>query len=147
MARNKKSNKISDHFSKKDFECKCGNCNYSIRISLGLIGGLELLRALSQRRVNIQKGFQCSKSAESQGKLRRNFYAMGLAADIVVSDKTLEEVFLLAEKISEFTTIGLNLDEKCIHVNTRKESVRKLWVQKNNQEIELNETNRTEYSL
>jgi len=142
MKKSKKSHKISDHFSKKDFECKCGECKYSVRVSLGLVGGLELLRTLAQKRITIKRAFQCPKAAEKEVKFRRNLYATGLAADIVIADKAAEEAFLLAEKVPEFITIGLNLDENCIHVNTRKDPEKKRWVQKNQEEIILNDENR-----
>lgn len=132
MARNNHqrqvSHKISEHFSKRDFVCKCGVCNQAIKLSLGLIGGLELLRSQSRSRIQILKGYQCPDSSEKMGKVKRNFHVTGVAADIVLERKTLEETFLCAEQIPEFMGIGLNLANNYVHVDTRKDKNRVLWV-------------------
>ena len=73
------TNKISDHFAKKDFLCKESE---KFKISLGLVGVLEELRAKTRKRITIVKGYECSEVAEKRGKVKRNFHTMGLAADI-----------------------------------------------------------------
>lgn len=126
--------KISDHFSRKDFSCRCGECQEALRLSLGLVGGLELLRSKSQHRINILKGYMCQTSAEKVGKVRRNFHAIGVAADITIDDLSPKDVFQLALDIPEFMGIGLADDH--VHVDTRKENDRIIWIEKEG-EIEI----------
>lgn len=142
----KKTNRLSEHFSKKDFICREGDCENSLKVSLGLIGGLELLRSRARARVNVVRGYLCPEAAEKYNKLRRNLHTSGIAADITIENKTLEEVFLLAETVPEFKGIGLNLSEKHVHVDTRKEAERVMWViDKHEQYIELTDKNRHLY--
>jgi hypothetical protein len=141
----KLSHKISSHFSKRDFRCQCGNCKNTLKVSLGLIGGLELLREAAGGRVNIIQGYVCPDAADKSGTLKRNFHIMGLAADITINGKTAVEVFSLAEKIDEFKGIGLNITKNYVHIDTRKEEERDCWVIDQNQSIPLTEENRFKY--
>ena len=145
MAKEKKSSRLSEHFTTRDFSCRCGNCNNEIKISLGLIGGLELLRSKLKSRINIIKGYQCPECADSTPKTRKNYHAYGIAADITVDKKDIHEVFQIAEEIPEFKGIGINLTNNWVHVDTRKEEIRTLWVEKTDQYTPLDETNRKEY--
>ena len=140
------SHKVSDHFSKRDFVCKCGECSNAIKLSLGLIGGLELLRSQSRSRVQILKGYQCPDSSEKMGKVKRNFHVNGVAADITLERKTLQETFLLAEQIPEFMGIGLNLANQYVHVDTRKDKTRALWVvTESGEQVDLTPENRAQF--
>ncbi len=137
--------KISAHFSKRDFVCKCGKCDSAIRVSMGLVGGLELLRAKVQNRITIMRGYMCSDAVDAERGLRRNYYAIGLAADIVVENMDPKAVFLLAEEVPEFKGIGINMDAGVLHVDTRKEKERVVWIETRGQVVTLTESNRHEY--
>ncbi len=137
--------KISSHFSKRDFVCKCGKCDSAIRVSMGLVGGLELLRAKVQNRISIIRGYMCSDAVDAERGLRRNYYAVGLAADITVENMDPKAVFLLAEEVPEFKGIGINLDAGVLHVDTRKEKERVAWIETRGQVVPLTESNRHEY--
>jgi len=135
--------KISDHFSKKDFTCHCGECKESLKVSLGLVGGLELLRAKAKNRINIVKGFECLDSAEKSGKIKRNYHTKGIAADITIDNLSVKDVFLLAEKIPEFNGVGLSDDY--VHVDTRKGDTQTRWIHQDDENIEINSENRSTY--
>ena len=135
--KSKKNHKISDHFSKRDFVCKCGNCESSVKISLGLIGGLELLRSKTRNRINIVKGFVCQDAAEKSGQVKRNHHTLGIAAEITVDNMKPKDVFLLAEEVPEFMGIGLDLTHNVLHVDTRKGKDRTLWVIEEGRQLEL----------
>ena len=141
----RKINKISDHFSRKDFTCSCNECKQTIKLGLGLVGGLELLRSTLKARINIIKGYECPAAAEKQGKVKRNFHTQGLAADIQVEGKTIQEVFLAAETIPDFNGLGLNVTENYVHVDARKAPEKTLWVEENDDIIPLENTNRATY--
>lgn len=141
----KRRQKLSDHFSRKDFLCKLQPDTHSFRISAGLIGGLELLRSLSEQRINILKGFESLEAAEKSGKVKRNYHTQGLAANITLDNVPLEIAFLMAEEIEDFTGVCLNLDEKHIHVRVNKGKERELWVRKSGQDIPLTTENRHQF--
>ena len=140
-----RSPKISEHFSRKDFECRCGACKSSLRISLGLVGGLELLRSITQKRINILKGYECPKSSEQHGKVKRNYHTMGLAVDIAIPGLSPQEIFLAAEQVPEFKGIGMNLDKDFVRIDTRKEPERKIWAEKDGQETLLSDDTKSSY--
>lgn len=140
----KSSHKLSDHFSKKDFVCKESG---KLKISLGLIGALELIRSKANQRINIIKGFESLESAEKKGKAKRNHHTTGIAADITINNFSSVEVFKLAEEIPEIKGIGLNVDEDYVHIDTRKAPERSLWIEKNDDEIELTDDNKNQWGL
>lgn len=137
--------KISEHFSRRDFVCQCQKCHESIRLSLGLVGGLELLRSKAKNRINVLKAYECPESAESSSRTRRNLHILGIAADITIDKKDLKETFLLAEEIPEFNGIGLDFTGGHVHVDTRKDKKRVLWVVENGIQTDLTEANRKQY--
>jgi hypothetical protein len=141
----KKYTKISDHFSTRDFECKCAHCNGAIKISLGLVGALELLRFKVKNRVNIIKGYVCPDCENGQDSIKKNYHTLGLAADITVDNVTMAEAFRAAEEIPEFSEIGVNFTEKYLHVSTKKEDKRSLWVIKMGNKYDLTEENKEKY--
>lgn len=135
------TNKISDHFSKKDFACKESG---QFKISLGLVGILEELRSKIQKRIEIVKGFESLEVAEKRGKLKRNFHTMGLAADIRVDGMSPQELFTCVESIEGIAGIGLNVADNYVHIDTRK-AERLCWVEEKNEEIELTPENKSTY--
>ncbi len=136
-----KSNRVSEHFSKRDFVCKESG---EFKISLGLVGALEQLRFLTKKRITIIKGYEPPEVAEKKGKIKRNYHTKGIAADIQVDNLDPKEAFIFAETIPEINGIGLNIAENYIHVDTRKEE-RTLWIEEKDSIIELNEENRSKY--
>lgn len=135
------TNKISDHFSKNDFACKETG---KLRISLGLVGALEELRGVTQKRITIVKGYECPEVAESKGQLKRNFHTQGLAADIQIANMSIQEVFKAAEALESISGIGLNIKDDYVHIDTRK-SERLVWVEEGDEDIPLTDSNRKQY--
>jgi len=135
---------ISQHFSIKDFLGPPPQDDAKpppYKISLGLIGALELLQSNCPEKIRIIKGFENCDTVKS----RKNYHLLGLAADITVENMPIQELFLLAEKIPDFVGIGLNIKENHVHVDKRKQDERSLWVEENNKIINLTEENRAKY--
>lgn len=139
--------RISDHFSKKDFSFSDKDGKDRLKISMGLVGGLEMLRSLAKSRVNIQRGFISQEMAEKEGNWKRNYHPLGLAADVTVDGMSNEELFLLAEQVPEFKGIGLSIDGKHVHVDTRKTEERVLWIEDRGSIIDLDDSLRGQYGL
>lgn len=96
-----------------------------MKVSLGLIGGLELLREKCKNKVTIVKGYECAEKAEKS--LYKNYHPTGIAAIITVANMSSKEVVLVAETINEFQGIGLDLDTDTVYVDTRKDTPQK-WI-------------------
>ena len=147
--KNSKWNKyrISEHFVKRDFDSRkkeCG-CDTSLRISLGLVGIIEALRAKINQRIEIVTGYYCPDCRERQYGIKRDFHHLGIAADIRVEGMELTDLFQLAETFPEIKGIGLNLDDGHVHIDTRKEDKRECWVEKDNEWTLLTDDNRSEF--
>ena len=139
--------RISDHFMKRDFDSRkkdCG-CDASLRISLGLVGIIEALRAKLNKRIDIVTGYYCPDCRERQYGIKRDFHHQGVAADIRVEGMDAVDLFLEAESYPEIKGLGLNLDDNHVHIDTRKEDERTIWVETNNEWIQITEENRSEY--
>ncbi|MBT5855500.1 hypothetical protein HOH87_02560 [bacterium] len=142
----KPSNRISEHFSKRDFACKCGECTKSFRISLGLIGALEMLRNSSEKRITIHKGYECQESKEKSGNFRRNHFTTGIAALITVDDMSIIEAFKLCEEIPEIKGLGADFKLNMVYLDTRKEDERSSWViSEDGSELKMSDDVRKKY--
>lgn len=120
--------KISDHFSDRDFVCRCKQCQNEFRISLTLVGVLEYLRSHFNKRLNIINGYRCAEEVERLANLRKSYHGRGKAVDINVSQVPLEEVFLFAETIPQINGLGFYPDKKYIHLDVREKEKEEKWV-------------------
>lgn len=143
--KSKFTHRISEHFSKKDFIFRDENGKESVKISLCLVGGLELLRSIAKSRINILKGYVTPEVAEKEKSLKRNFHVLGKAADITIDKLTPKEIVLFAELVPEFKGIGLNITENYVHVDTRQQEERVMWVVENGVRTEITLENRNKY--
>ncbi len=124
----KSSPKVSEHFEKSDFCCHCGECDNAIRISLSLVGGLEMVACQLDTQIHVIKAYMCLTSAEKAGDFKRNYHSLGLAAIFEVDGLSLGAVLSACEAVPEFKSIGLDLEHGQIYVDTRKEPDRLIWV-------------------
>lgn len=139
--------RISEHFTKRDFDSRekgCA-CSSSLRISLGLVGVIEAIRAKINKRVEIVTGFYCSDCRPRQYGIKRDYHHTGVAADIRVTDMSVVDLFLEAETYPEIKGLGINFDDNHVHIDTRKEDERQSWVEINNEWILLTDENRSQY--
>ena len=83
--KNSKWNKyrISEHFVKRDFDSRKKDCSCagSLRISLGLVGIIEAMRAKLNKRIEIITGYYCPECRPRQYGIKRDYHHMGVAAD------------------------------------------------------------------
>ena len=126
--RKKPTNRVSEHFSKRDFACHCGDCNKAFRISLGLVGALEYLRSESKKRVTIHKAYECPESKEKSGNFRRNYFATGIAVTVTVDELPLVETFKICESIPEVKGLAIDFKNQVVYLDTRKEDERSTWI-------------------
>ncbi|MFH1429840.1 MAG: D-Ala-D-Ala carboxypeptidase family metallohydrolase [Candidatus Margulisiibacteriota bacterium] len=137
---------ISEHFSRKDFVCRCNNCKESFKISLTLIGVLEELRAHFRNRVNIVNGYRCPALNEEIGNIRKSYHVRGQAADIAISNVSLEQVFLFCETLPQVNGLGLYPLKNFVHIDVREADKAQTWVFINDYE-EITDELREKYKL
>lgn len=140
--------KISEHFNDKDFSCNCKYCQGSLKISLGLIGALELIRCHFNRRVNIIRAYRCPELNNELRGWNKSYHLEGKAADITVSGVPYEEVFKYIEiNVPEVKGLGLYPGEKFVHLDVRDADQKQLWVFEINKYIELTPEKRAQYHI
>ena len=113
-----KNVQISDHFSSKEFDCKCtrSDCIYTT-IDMDHVAKLEKLRALAGKPIHINCGFRCkAHNAETPGSAPNSQHVKGDATDITIPGLSVAEVDKLAEQIG-FDGIGVY--STFIHVDSR----------------------------
>lgn len=108
-----KDTKISDHFTVKEFLCKCGACSTCI-IDSDLVKRLESLRVLIGAPIRINSGYRCQAYQDalrlqgyetSQGP---STHTLGQAADIECQHLPLIGVELEAlARQAGFTSVGV----------------------------------------
>lgn len=116
--------KITEHFDRDEFKCKCG-CNQNY-ISKDLIEKLETLhKAMKAHSIVITSGYRCPKHSVAVGGLSTDAHTVGIAADCIVYKEKgvpydVEDVAEVAERLG-FTGIGL-MNGNAIHLDIRNSS-------------------------
>ncbi|MBU0580932.1 MAG: hypothetical protein KKA19_07120 [Candidatus Margulisbacteria bacterium] len=137
---------ISEHFSKRDFACRCKKCHHEFKISLTLVGILELIRSHFNKRLEILSGFICEEENTQQGGTKKNYQALGKAAKIMVVQIPPEQIFQFAERIPQVKGLGLNPVKKYVYLDIRDKNEKK-WIWEGDKEIELTPELRQKYHL
>lgn len=115
------NDKISHHFKRSEFACKCG-CGFDV-VDHELLNVLELIRRRFDSPVIITSGCRCeSHNKESGGKLDSQ-HLIGKAADIVV--KNISPVKIVKFLESEFPArYGIGLYNGWVHIDVRANKAR-----------------------
>ena len=108
--------KLTDHFTKEEFDCKCGCGNGDIVISENLVFELECVRVHYGKPMRINSGIRCLSHNRAIGSRDTSSHIKGLAADISCGDnKTRLELVKRLLRDGEFKRMGLHKD--FIHVD------------------------------
>ena len=95
---------LSEHFSRKEFECKCG-CGAD-EVFPGLIDALEELRSRVNEPIIIVSGVRCKAHNLYVGGVPNSAHLRGKAADIRISSSAQRYKFLKAA-FGLFRRIGI----------------------------------------
>lgn len=109
--------KLSDHFSREEFKCKCGACNQDT-VDSDLIKILEHIRVHFDVPVSINSGNRCPAYNNQIGGSQRSQHMYSRAADIVVKGYSPEEVAQVAESFMH-NIGGIGIYETFTHIDTR----------------------------
>jgi len=118
--------KLSEHFSREEFACKCG-CGFNT-VDFQLIGVLEDLREKFSRPVIISSGCRCWLRNHSVGGSDNSKHLTGRAADVKI-------VGISAEAVTDYllnkypNSLGIGRYDTFTHVDTRDGMAR--WDERN----------------
>ena len=108
--------KLTDHFSKEEFDCQCGCGNGDIVISENLVFQLECVRIHYGKPMRINSGIRCLSHNRKIGSRDTSSHIKGLAVDISCGDmRTRLELVKKLLRDGEFERIGFHRD--FIHVD------------------------------
>ena len=103
---------LTDHFSKKEFDCQCG-CGTG-EISMELVQKLEQARLDYGRGMRINSGIRCLEHNRKIGSKDTSSHIKCVAADVSCTTMS-ERLELLTILLKYFTRVGIN--KKFIHVD------------------------------
>lgn len=108
-------NKISEHFNKQQFECKCGCKLYNL--SSKLLQMLQIARISSNVQYVINSGCRCIQHNKHVGGKSDSAHLTGMAADIHYNNGFQMYNILKGLYLAGFKRIGINLQQQFIHVD------------------------------
>lgn len=113
--------KISAHFDRSEFACKCG-CGFDT-VDKVLCDLLELIRAEFACPIIVTSGCRCAEHNKKEGGSDNSQHVKGKAADIKISRADPSFVYgWLCEKFPD--RFGFGLYGNRIHVDVREEKAR-----------------------
>ena len=108
--------RLTDHFTKEEFDCQCGCGNGDIIISENLVFELECVRVHYGKPIRINSGIRCLSHNRKIGSRDTSSHIKGLAVDISCTDMgTRLELVKRLLRDGEFKRMGIHKD--FIHVD------------------------------
>jgi len=114
--------KLSEHFSSYEFECHCGKCEL-VPPPQELLSVLEETRSHFGRPVTIMSGYRCDHHNNAVGGAKRSKHRKGIAADIIISGVSPNEVqkYLLKRYQRQY---GIGRYSYFTHIDIRSKKAR-----------------------
>jgi uncharacterized protein YcbK (DUF882 family) len=112
---------LSEHFSRKEFECSCG-CGTDT-VDAELLHVLESIRSVTGAAIKINSGHRCEKHNKSIGGAKNSMHLTGKAADIVVKGISPKDVYENLD-IAYKDKYGIGKYETFTHIDVRKTKAR-----------------------
>lgn len=137
---------ISDHFSKRDFVCRCGKCQNEFKVSMTLVGVLEQIRMHFNKRLEVVVGHHCEEENARIGGVKKSYHVLGKAARITVMDTPSEEVFRYVERIPQVQGLALDPVKKQVYLDVRDRAPHR-WIIEGEREHELTPEVRERFKL
>jgi len=113
--------KLSEHFSREEFACKCG-CGFDV-VDAQLLEMLEDIRTRFNKPVKINSAARCPTHNKAVGGGERSQHLLGKAADIVIEGEQPGYVGSYVEA-KKPTSFGIGVYETFTHVDSRSERAR-----------------------
>ena len=113
--------KISEHFDREEFACKCG-CGFAT-VDIDLINLLEVVRNHFGKPVKINSACRCSEHNSSVGGSYGSKHKQGIAADIVVKGVNPMEVYRFIDSHMP-NKGGIGMYDSFTHIDVRQKKSR-----------------------
>ena len=117
----KKMSKLSKHFSRVEFACRCG-CGFDT-VDVELLEVLTTIRCAFNSPVTITSPCRCEKHNVNIGGSYGSKHKRGIAADIVVKGVTPDEVYKYLDDTYP-TSYGIGKYESFTHIDVRHKKAR-----------------------
>lgn len=114
--------KLSEHFSRDEFSCKCG-CGFST-VDVKLIEILESVRSQFKKPVKINSGCRCHDHNKKVGGTPKSKHMEGIAADIVVKGVSPIDVHKFLIDYVGGNYAGIGRYETFVHIDARENPAR-----------------------
>ena len=113
---------LSENFSRAEFVCNCGNCDYDT-VDAELVDVLQALRCEFSAPITITSGNRCSTYNVSVGGSRGSYHVRGRAADIQI--KGVEPVIVQQHLKKTYPDqYGIGSYPLFTHIDTRTKKAR-----------------------
>lgn len=110
---------LTEHFSRREFLCSCGNCDFDT-VDVDTLALLEEVREWAMVAVVINSACRCATWNEAVGGSKNSKHVQGRAADIRIEGKTPDEIAEFIEKLMpDSGGIGIYPENNFIHIDTR----------------------------
>ena len=113
---------ISKNFTREEFECNCGECDYDT-VDVELVAVLQELREFFVKSVKITSGNRCPAYNEKIGGAAKSYHPRGRAADIQVKNVPADVVhqYLIDKYPDQY---GIGKYNSFTHIDTRSTKAR-----------------------
>ena len=114
--------KLSDNFSRSEFKCKCGDCDYDT-VDSELIDVLQLLRDYIGKPIEVTSGNRCPEHNRNEGGAVSSYHIRGRAADIQIDgvSPSVIQGYLESAYPDKF---GIGFYSSFTHIDTRTKKAR-----------------------
>ena len=113
--------KVSKHFSREEFACKCG-CGFAVA-DVKLLEILEVVRERFDQPVTITSACRCDSHNKSVDGSDNSKHKLGIAADIIVKGTDAELVQSFLYSYIPYSC-GIGAYETFTHIDVRNDAAR-----------------------
>jgi len=110
-------NDLSQHFNRREFKCKCGECDRE-GVDYRLVLLLERLRVHTNSAIVITSGNRCEAYNKKVGGSPTSRHRLSTAADIQVKGHSPELIYEILDDWYPYT-YGIIIYKSWVHVDTR----------------------------
>ena len=117
---------LTEHFSRSEFKCGCGYCDFDT-VDVDTLALLEEVREWAMVAVVINSACRCDFWNRSIGGSKNSKHVQGRAVDIRIEGKTPDEIAEFVEKLMpDSGGIGIYPEKNFVHIDTASGS-RRRW--------------------
>lgn len=113
---------LTANFRRAEFACQC-RCGFDA-VDVSLVTGLQALRDLIGRPIEILSGCRCKAQNAAVGGAVHSRHVFCKAADIRFAGMTARTLYTAAAEIAQFHDFGVDDERGFVHVDVREAAAR-----------------------